>query len=78
MNEILYIKDTEVINIQFGKKLIEKDLLGQQLMVRGYKDPKYWTSEQIKIKQPQIVGFLEVNKTAELGLTTKWTSYKVF
>ena len=47
-------------------------------MVRGFKDPQYWTSEQIKIDQPKIVGFLDVNKVIELGLTTKWTTYKVF
>ena len=49
MNEILYIKDTEIINRKFAEKLIEKDLKGTFLMVRGYKEPKYWTSEQIKI-----------------------------
>ena len=66
------------MNPKFAHKFIEKELLGTYVMIRGYKDPKYWTSEQLKIDQPEITGFLSVNQVAELALTTKWTSYKIF
>ena len=49
MNEILFVKDTQVLNPKFAHKFIEKELLGTYVMIRGYKDPKYWTSEQLKI-----------------------------
>ena len=45
MNEILFVKDTQVLNPKFAHKFIEKELLGTYVMIRGYKDPKYWTSE---------------------------------
>ena len=44
MKEILNIKDTEVINRDFADKLVERELQGSWLMVRGFKEPKYWTS----------------------------------
>ena len=32
----------------------------------------------MSIDQPQIVGFIEVDKVIELGYLTKWSTYKVF
>ena len=78
MKEILYVKDTEIINLDFAKKLAERELQGSWLMVRGFKDPKYWTSHQMSIDQPQIAGFIEVDKVIELGFLTKWSTYKIF
>ena len=78
MKEILYVKDTEIINLDFAKRLAERELQGSWLMVRGFKDPKYWTSHQMQIDQPHIAGFIEVDKVIELGFLTKWSTYKIF
>ena len=32
----------------------------------------------MSIDQPQIAGFIEVDKVIELGFLTKWSTYKIF
>ena len=78
MNEVLYITDLVIINKDFAEKLKQNHLEGTFIMVRGYHEPEYWTSEQIEIEQPKISGFLEVDKLIELCMSTKWTTYKIY